>query len=90
MLRKNWYEGLPKDLRGVVVKGAREAAAYQNKLDIGAQGAAMQKMVAEGLQVNEVGSVKEFQTILESFKAGYVKEKGPQWKDLYAKIVAVQ
>ena len=47
-------------------------------------------MVAEGLQVNEAASVKEFQTVLESFKANYVKEKGPQWKDLYEKIVAVQ
>jgi C4-dicarboxylate-binding protein DctP len=90
MLRKDWYEGLPKDLQGVVMKAAREAAAYQNKLDVEAQGAALQKMVAEGLQVNEVASVKEFQTVLESFKANYVKEKGSQWKDLYDKIVAVQ
>jgi TRAP-type C4-dicarboxylate transport system substrate-binding protein len=90
MLRKNWYEGLPKDLQGVVMKAAREAAAYQNKLDVEAQGAALQKMAAEGLQVNEVASVKEFQTVLESFKASYVKEKGSQWKELYDKIVAVQ
>ena len=90
MVRKDWFEGLPKDLQGVVMKAAREAAAYQNKLDIEAQGAALQKMVADGLQVNEVSSVKEFQTVLESFKANYVKEKGPQWKDLYDKIVAVQ
>jgi tripartite ATP-independent transporter DctP family solute receptor len=90
MLRKNWYEGLPKDLQEIVMKSAREAAAYQNKLDVEAQGAALQKMVAEGLQVNEVSSVKEFQTVLETFKANYVKEKGAQWKELYDKIVAVQ
>jgi C4-dicarboxylate-binding protein DctP len=90
MIRKDWYEGLPKDLQEVVMKAAREAAAYQNQLDVESQDAAMKKMVSEGLQVNEVRDVKEFQTILESFKASYVKEKGPQWKDLYDKIVAVK
>lgn len=90
MVRKNWYEGLPKDLQATVMKAAREAAAYQNKLDVEAQGAALQKMVSDGLQVNDVGSVKEFQSVLESFKANYVKEKGPQWKELYEKIIAVQ
>jgi tripartite ATP-independent transporter DctP family solute receptor len=89
MIRKNWYEGLPKDLQEIVMKAAREAAAYQNKVDVEAQDAALQKMLAEGLQVNDVSSVKEFQTVLESFKANYVKEKGAQWKDLYDKIVAV-
>lgn len=50
----------------------------------------LKKMVSEGLIVNEVSDIKEFQKVLESFKTSYVKEKGPQWKDLYDKLLSVK
>ncbi len=90
MIGKKWYEGLPKDLQEIVMKAAREAAAYQNTVDMEVQDESLKKMVSEGLIVNEVSDLKEFQTVLGSFKASYVKEKGPQWKDLYDKIVNVK
>ena len=73
-----------------MLSSAREAAAYQNALDIEAQEKSLQKMVDEGLQVNEVKDIGEFQTTLEDFKKGYVEEKGPEWVDLYNKIQAVE
>jgi C4-dicarboxylate-binding protein DctP len=90
MIRKNWYENLPKDLQDIVMKSAKEAAAFQNKLDNEVQDISLKKMVAEGLLVNEVKDIKEFQNVLESFKANYIKEKGPAWKDLYDKIINVK
>jgi len=90
VIGKKWYEGLPKDLQEIVMKSAREAAAFQNKLDMEVQEASLKKMVSEGLIVNEVSDIKEFQKVLESFKTSYVKEKGPQWKDLYDKLLSVK
>jgi tripartite ATP-independent transporter DctP family solute receptor len=90
MIRKNWFESLPKDLQEIVMKAAREAAAYQNKLDLEVQDTSLKKMVAEGLIVNDVKDINEFKSVLETFKTNYVKEKGPAWKDLYDKILAVR
>lgn len=90
MIRKDWFEGLPEDLQKIVITSAREAAAYQNALDIEVQGQSLQKMIAEGLQVNEVKDITEFQTTLAAFKENYVKAKGPEWVDLYNKIKAVE
>jgi C4-dicarboxylate-binding protein DctP len=90
MIRKDWLEGLPDDLKEIVISSAREAAAYQNALDVEVQGQSLQKMIDEGLQVNEVKDISEFQTTLEEFKDNYVKEKGPEWVDLYNKIKAVE
>jgi C4-dicarboxylate-binding protein DctP len=90
MTRKDWLEGLPDDLKEIVVSSAREAAAYQNALDVEVQGQSLQKMLDEGLKVNDVKDINEFQTTLEKFKETYVKEKGPEWVDLYNKIKAIE
>ena len=90
MIGKNWFESLPADLQSIVLASAREAAAYQNGLDIEAQGKSLQKMIDEGLKVNEVKDIAEFQTTLEAFKSNYVKEKGPAWVELYSQIKAVE
>lgn len=90
MIRKDWFEGLPPELQEIVVSSAREAAAYQNALDIEVQEQSLQKMVDEGLQVNEVKDINDFMTTLQDFKANYVKEKGPEWEDLFSKIQAVE
>ena len=90
MVRKDWYEALPADLQKMVMESAREAAAFQNNLDIEAQGVSLQKMIDEGLEVNEIKDMTEFSEKLEVFKAQYVKEKGPEWENLYKKISAVE
>ena len=38
MIGKEWFESLPDDLQSIVMASAREAADYQNALDIEAQG----------------------------------------------------
>ncbi len=90
MTRKDWLEELPDDLKEIVMSSAREAAAFQNALDVEAQEKSLQKMIDEGVQVNEVKDLGEFQTTLEGFKGSYVEEKGPEWVDLYKKIQAVE
>ena len=90
MINKNWLESLPDDLRKIVLDAAREAATFQNALDVKVQSESLQKMVAAGLKVNEVKDVGEFVKTLDSFKTGYVKEKGADWQALYEKIVAVK
>jgi len=90
MFRKNWLESLPDDLKKVVMESAKQAAAFQNELDVKVQGESLQKMISQGLKVNEVKDVGEFQKTLETFKQNYVKEKGPAWQALYEKIIAVK
>lgn len=90
MIRKDWFEGLPPTLQEIVESSAREAAAYQNALDMEVQDESLQKMIDEGLKVNEVKDLNEFMTTLEDFKTNYVKEKGPEWEALFSKIQAVE
>ena len=90
MIRKDWFESLPEDLQEVVVQSARDAAAYQNELDLKVQNESLQKMIDEGLKVNEVKSIDEFKKTLEKFKTSYVQEKGSGWIDLYNKILSVE
>jgi tripartite ATP-independent transporter DctP family solute receptor len=90
MIRKDWLESLPADLKKIVLDSARQAAAYQNELDNNVQSESLQKMVAAGLKVNEVKDVNEFMKSLETFKQSYIKDKGPAWQDLYSKIIAVK
>jgi C4-dicarboxylate-binding protein DctP len=90
MIRKDWLESLPADLKKIVLDSARQAAAYQNELDNNVQGESLKKMIAAGLKVNDVKDVNEFVKTLETFKQNYVKDKGPAWQDLYSKIIAVK
>ena len=90
MIRKDWLESLPADLKKIVLDSARQAAAYQNELDNNVQSESLKKMVAAGLKVNDVKDVNEFMKNLETFKQNYVKDKGLAWQDLYSKIIAVK
>ena len=69
---------------------AKEAAAYQNTLDIEVQSQALKTLAAEGVQVNEVRDIDEFKDKLATFKKDYVTEKGTAWQQLYDKIIAVE
>lgn len=86
---KEWFESLPEDLQGIAMESARRAAAYQNQIDLEAQQESMEKMIAEGVTVNEVDNLDTFAQMtapmLESFRA-----RGPEWADFIDKLVAIQ
>jgi len=86
---KQWYDGLPTDVQKIVMDSARKAAAYQNKIDLEAQTASLQKMINEGVIVNEVDDINEFvkltKPMMDAFRA-----RGPEWRDLIDKITAIQ
>jgi len=90
MIRKDWLESLPADLQAVVLECAREAAVYQNALDIEVQADALKTLQAEGVKVNEVADIAAFKAQLAPWKADYVRSQGPAWQDLYSKITAVE
>jgi len=90
MIRKDWFESLPEDLRDIVVACAREAAAYQNELDMKVQAQALKTLAAEGVQINEVDDIEEFKQALADFKSSYIAEKGEAWQELYTKITSVE
>lgn len=89
MMRKDWFESLPQDLQQIVTDCAREAAAYQNDLDIKVQSQALKTLAAEGVQINEVNDIDEFKSHLSAFKKDYVAQKDSVWQQLYDKIIAV-
>ncbi len=86
---KKWYESLPADIQKIVMDSARKAAAYQNKIDLEAEKASLQKMIDQGVIVNEVKDVNEFvkltQPMMDRFKAC-----GPEWRDFIDKITAIK
>lgn len=86
---KQWLESLPADLQKIVTDTARKAAAYQNKIDLEAQQASMQKMIAEGTIVNEVNDINEFKKLtapmMDTFKA-----RGPEWADFINKLTSIK
>jgi len=90
LIGKNWFEGLPSDLQDVVMESARDAAEFQNALDMNAHEVSLQKMINEGLKVNEVDDIGEFMRAVEDWKDEYVAKRGSDWIDLYEKIMAVE
>lgn len=90
LIGSNWFENLPSDLQEVVMESARDAAAYQNTLDMEIHEVSLQKMIDEGLQVNEVDDIDAFKHAVEDWKVEYVTERGPDWIDLYEKILAIE
>ncbi|MFQ3619728.1 MAG: TRAP transporter substrate-binding protein [Spirochaetales bacterium] len=87
--RKDWLDSLPADLKQIVLNSARKAAAYQNEIGLEAQKTSLQKMINEGVQVNEVKDLRLFQEkvkpMLDQFRA-----RGKDWSDFIDKIIAIQ
>jgi len=85
---KSWLESLPQDIQEIVLKSARKAAAYQNEIDLVAQGESLQKMIDEGVKVNEVDDINSFKEktapMYDEFKA-----RGPEWEDFINKLTAI-
>ena len=85
---KKWHDSLPQDVQKIVMDSARKAAAYQNKIDLEAQEASLQKLIDEGVVVNEVDDINDFveltKPMMDEFKA-----RGPEWEDFINKITAI-
>jgi tripartite ATP-independent transporter DctP family solute receptor len=84
-----WFESLPSDLQDIVMASARRAAEYQNRIDLEAQQQSLQKMIAEGVVVNEVNDLSEFARLTAPMVDSY-RARGPQWADLIDRIQAIQ
>jgi tripartite ATP-independent transporter DctP family solute receptor len=90
MVNKKWYEELPSDLQKLVVNAIDEASRYQFDTQMVLQREAMDKLVADGVKVNEVASLKAFADKCIEFRSNLLKEKGPKWEELYRKITIVE
>jgi len=90
MTSKNWFESLPKDLQDVVVEAMNEASDYGFETEMELEAEAIDKLVAEGVKVNEVNDLQEFVDACVAFRESYVQEKGPKFVKMYEKILSVK
>jgi len=90
MICKSWFDSLPEDLQKVVLEASNEASDYGMKMLMELEKSAMDKLSAEGVEVNEVEDLNEFREKCISFRDNYVKEKGPSFEKMYNKILAVE
>lgn len=90
MTGKKWFDGLPKDLQKVFIEATEEASKYAFDMEMELERQAMDKLVAEGVKVNEVDDLNEFRKKLIAFREKYVKDKGPEFEKLYKKLLEVK
>jgi len=90
MASKKWFDGLPDDLKKIVVESTEEASAYQLEMEMKLEKESLGKLVAEGVKINEVENLNEFRNALIAFREKYAKEKGPEFEKLYKKILEVK
>jgi C4-dicarboxylate-binding protein DctP len=87
---KKWFEQLPKDLQQVFVDAVEEVSRYQVDLQAKLDREDMDKLIKEGVKVNEVESLEEFQKAVIPWRDKYVKDKGPKFETFYQKMLAVK
>jgi tripartite ATP-independent transporter DctP family solute receptor len=87
---KNWFDSLPKDLQDAVVQATEEASDYHFKVQTEADQKALDKLIAEGVKVNEVNDLNEFRQKCLDFRNEFVKKKGPEAEKFYKKILAIK
>jgi len=87
---KKWFEQLPKDLQQVFVDAVEEVSKYQVDLQAKLDREDMDKLIKEGVKVNEVESLEEFQKAVIPWRDKYVKDKGPKFETFYQKMLAVK
>lgn len=86
---KKWFEDLPKDLQQIFVEAAEEASKYQVDLQTRLDREDMDKLIKEGVKVNEVESLDEFRKTVIPWRDKYVKDKGPKFEKFYQKMLEV-
>ncbi|MDR1730843.1 MAG: TRAP transporter substrate-binding protein [Synergistaceae bacterium] len=86
---EKWLNGLPEDLKKIVLECAEEATVYQGQIDDEDQKQALDAMIKEGVVVHELKDadawVKACSPMLDEYRA-----KGPAWNDFIDKMLAIQ
>ena len=90
MTGKKWFDSLPKDLQKVFIEATEEASKYAFDTEMELERQAMDKLIAEGVKVNEVDDLNEFRNKLIDFREKYVKDKGAEFEKLYKKMLGVK
>ncbi len=86
---ENWFNALPEDLQTIVAACADEAAAYQAQIDDEDQGAALEAMVAEGLQVHELSDAEKWVEACSPMQDEY-RAKGENWSTFLDAMLAIE
>jgi len=86
---ENWFNALPEDLQTIVAACAEEAAAYQAQIDDEDQGAALEAMVAEGLQVHELSDAEKWVEACSPMQDEY-RDKGENWSTFLDAMLAIE
>ena len=86
---ENWFNALPEDLQTIVAACADEAAAYQAQIDDEDQGAALEAMVAEGLQVHELSDAEKWVEACSPMQDEY-RDKGENWSTFLDAMLAIE
>jgi tripartite ATP-independent transporter DctP family solute receptor len=84
-----WLNGLPKDLRKIVLDCAEGAAVYQAKIDDADQVKALAVMKAQGLKVWELSDANKWVKACSGMLAEY-RAKGAAWNDFINKLRAIK
>jgi C4-dicarboxylate-binding protein DctP len=86
---EKWLNGLPADLKQIVLQCADEAAAYQAQIDDIDQTESLQTMIKEGLIVHELSDADAWVAACSPMLAEY-RAKGPQWNAFIDKMLAIK
>ena len=84
-----WLKGLPKNLQKTVLDCAKDAAAYQAKIDDVDQDKALAAMKANGLKVWELSDADKWVKACSGLLAEY-RAKGAAWNDFINKLIAIK
>ena len=83
-----WLESLPQDLKDIVIECAREATAFQEKLDDEDQGKALTNMKSQGVTVTEIKDIDKWKKACEPMTQEYLS-RGQNWVDFYKLLTSI-
>jgi C4-dicarboxylate-binding protein DctP len=86
---EKWLNGLPDDLKKIVLDCAEEAALYQGELDDADQTQALETMIKDGVVVHELSDAAAWVKACEPMLGEY-RAKGAEWSDFIDKMLAIQ
>jgi len=84
-----WLESLPADLKEIVLECAREATAYQEKIDDEDQDKALENMKSQGVTVTVIEDIDKWKAACEPMTAEYLS-KGDAWVEFYNLLTSVE
>lgn len=85
---EDWFNSLPEDLQAIVSECADEASAYQATIDDIDQDAALQAMIAEGVNVIELSDIEAWRAACAPMVDEY-RAKGENWSTFLDAMLAV-